>query len=191
MRLSPIERDSLHRSLRERLVKGQAIAATIHRALAERIWEGRIDQRGREWKYDSFVAYLTAQPPGGLSQKLDDVRPMILADNETLRLFDEAVQRPPYIHARDDVDNVHVTPRPTGNSKQAGIRRLRKAAASDERAAELLRLVASHEMSTNAACVAMGWRKKPCAFDRVVAAYRKLDADERERFRSWLSGVGQ
>lgn len=70
------------------------------------------------------------------------------------------------------VDNVHDTEeRPTGNSKEAGLRRLRKAAEDtvdqesgevipgDPRAKELLEQVLSGLKSTHAACVEMGWRK--------------------------------
>ncbi len=49
-----------------------------------------------------------------------------------------------------------------GNSAQAGIRRLEKAAtAGDSNAADLLRRVTdpNDAMTVNGACVAMGWRK--------------------------------
>lgn len=51
---------------------------------------------------------------------------------------------------------------PMGNSAQAGIRRLEKAASvGDGNAADLLRRVINPDdaMTVNGACVAMGWRK--------------------------------
>ncbi len=55
-----------------------------------------------------------------------------------------------------------VRPTDYGNSAQAGIRRLEKAAsAGDGNAADLLRRVVNPDdaMTVNGACVAMGWRK--------------------------------
>lgn len=68
-----------------------------------------------------------------------------------------------------NVDNVNVDTgaRPTGNSAEAGLRRLAKEAeAGDEKAADNLRQVHEGRKSVNAACVEMGWR--PAKIDREV-----------------------
>lgn len=104
-------------------------------------------------------------------------------DPETGRLL----PNPDYLN----VDNVHVeaTPRPTGNSKDAGLRRLRTAAEDkvdpdtgevtpgDARAKDCLDRVLAGEMSVNAAHIEMGWRPK-------MVSVRAEDAEEIKRLRS-------
>lgn len=89
------------------------------------------------------------------------------------------------------VDNINnsVNERPTGTSKDAGMRRLIKAAEDkvdpetgevtpgDARAKALLDRVLAGEISTNAACVEMGWRPK-------MVSVRAEDAEEIKRIRS-------
>jgi len=165
VRLSPAERESLHQSLRERLVKGGALAATIHRALKERIWEERVDGRGRVWQFGSFLEYLTANPPGGLYQKLADVRPLIAADIETLAMFDEETARPVGTNQHSAGNNVPSLGRPEGNTAAKAIRRLRK-----ERP-DLHAKVIAGELSPHAAAVEAGFRRRKI----------QIDADDPER----------
>lgn len=63
-----------------------------------------------------------------------------------------------------------------GNSAQAGLRRLEKAASSgDQTAAALLRRVVNpnDNMSVNGACVQMGWRK-PTRTITLLRSYRSI-----------------
>ena len=83
--------------------------------------------------------------------------------------LDEALQRPKGNPLRDEagrlapiVDNINNREsRPDGTSSQAGLRRLRKAAANDDRAAGLLQDLTTGKTSVHRACVEMGWRKPP------------------------------
>jgi hypothetical protein len=167
MQMSPQEREALHQSLREGLAKGRSINATIHLVLTERVWEERVDERGRIWKFDSFLDYLRANPPGGLYHDPDEIRRLL--DPKTLDLFDREVKRPDggnnnpdgrNQHQEVTVDNVHgdlpddvETPgRPHGNSKQAALRRLR-----DQRP-DLHAEVLAGEMSPHRAMREAGFR---------------------------------
>ncbi len=103
--------------------------------------------------------------------------------------LDEALQRPDgganNPHGRSGkpeitVDNIHGDlGRPAGTSSQAGLRRLRKAAANDDRAAGLLQDLTSGKTSVHRACVEMGWRKPPPSpLEAAKRAIRRLiDAD--------------
>jgi hypothetical protein len=103
--------------------------------------------------------------------------------------LDEALQRPDgnatgiNQHNSGTVDNIHGSSpkadRPTGTSAQAGLRRLRKAAANDDRAAGLLQDITSGKTSVHRACVEMGWRKPPPSpLEAAKRAIRRLiDAD--------------
>jgi hypothetical protein len=72
-----------------------------------------------------------------------------------------------------NVDLASNTVRPAGNSAQAGLRRLEKAAeAGDGNAADMLRRVLdpNDPMTVNGACVHMGWRR----VRKRIAARRRI-----------------
>jgi hypothetical protein len=98
-----------------------------------------------------FRSFIETPPLEGCGWKEDAVRRLIADDLKIRDLWDQAVQRPPYVHA--DVDNIHV--RPTGTSLDATLRRLRK------NHPELHGRVLAGELSANAAAIEAGFRKKP------------------------------
>ena len=112
--------------------------------------------------------------------------------------LDEALQRPdgnPSIELQErkpdgtvgsrTVNNVHGSAdRPTGNTSQAGLRRLRKAAANDDRAAGLLQDLTTGKTSVHRACVEMGWRKPPPSpLEAAKRAWQRMSEDDRDEFR--------
>jgi hypothetical protein len=174
--MPPEAREGLHQSLREGISSGASVVSTLHLVLSERVWEYRVDRHGREWRFGSFIEYLTADPPGGLYTKLADIRPLIDHDIDLLSMFDEAVQG---THGgdRSKSDNIQdAVPAPSGTSKQAAVRRLRK-----ERP-DLLEKVKAGEISAHAAAVEAGFRKRPSVLDVLRAAWRKASKDERQTF---------
>ena len=116
MRASPQDRGALHVALQTRLAEGLGVAATLHHALKERVWDERVDEHGRTFKFASFLEYCTAKPPGGLYRNPADVRSLILADVEMLALFDAEVARPHGGDRSSKLDIVQLEPAPTGNA---------------------------------------------------------------------------
>jgi len=179
MQMTPDQREGLHQSLREGITKGTALTATLSLAIKDRVWEGRVDRQGRTWKFDSFLEYLTANAPGGLFTKLVDIRPLIVHDVELLALFDKEVQRSAGGDRQSDEAKsilYNIQDAPTGTSRQAAVRRLRK-----DRP-DLLEKVVAGELSANAAAIEAGFRKKLTGIDRLRSAWKTATALERREF---------
>jgi hypothetical protein len=184
------------------------------------------------WKYPRQMAYELAPPmplldfirapyPRGLGTTRDVVERLI-ADDEAAKLhWDRAVRgdhggahNPTGINQHSEADQVNVdnvnvdqmgTVRPVGNSAQAGLRRLDRAAqAGNEQAATMLAKVLDGSVSVNAACIALGWRPKTQtvvdtaegligaavrrfgALDTVMYAWYRADAEGRDRIVAWI-----
>lgn len=75
---------------------------------------------------------------------------------------------------------VEQTKAPTGNTKAAGLRRLRK-----DRP-DLHEAVVNDEISVNEACVRAGFRKRPTPVDQAKKAVEKMNNKELEEFKSWF-----
>lgn len=168
----------------------------------------------------SFHEFIHAPYPTGLDATYDTIRPLIEAPphRELLKLWDEATQRSPgnptgvnqYKKAEAgtlyNVQDTYEPSAPTGNTAQAGIRRLRKAAeAGDDRAQVQLQGVLDGRLSVNAACISMGWRKptvtvrdepvalfeaaarKTGALEMAKRAWFKMSIEEQEEFLEWAS----
>jgi hypothetical protein len=88
-------------------------------------------------------------------------------DLEALDLIDRAVQRK---HGGDraKMDNVHLAPAPSGNSRDRALRQLRT------RAPELHARVLAGEMTPNAVRLAAGLRRPPDAFRTAQNAWAKM-----------------
>ena len=109
--------------------------------------------------------------------------------------LDEALQgKPGEGQPRDELgrmapslDNIQSrSEAPTGTSSQAGLRRLRKAAANDDRAAGLLQDLTTGKTSVHRACVEMGWRKPPPSpLEAAKRAWQRMSEDDRDEFRDW------
>ena len=117
-------------ALRSTTDKGQFFRRNLRRLLAK-----LLDTEDKPWKeffsktvsgtekrhgpYDTFSAYLT-----DWSQfTVKDLQDVFHDDAEVIDWLDRVEQRPAHIKV-GDVDNVHI--RPTGTSKESGLRRLRK-----------------------------------------------------------------
>ena len=131
---------------------------------------------------------MTAEKPEGLGTTIQRLKDLCQHDPEALNLIDSALQRPaggpnnpegiggwsnkPKV---DNVDNIHVDKieRPSGTSRAAGLRRLRK-----DRP-DLLDKVVAGEMTVNRAAIDAGFRKPqdtwtaPTDIPKLVRAIRK------------------
>jgi len=132
-----------------------------------------------------FEQFVTTPPLKGLGANMRLIEKLIdsieeLPDRrEAQDLLDRALQRPSHLHAeldQDGVDNIHV--RPSGTSKEAGLRRLRK-----DRP-DLHTEVLAGRLSTHAAMVKAGFRQRKISIpvtsaeDAAKALRRNLDPDQ-------------
>nr|WP_321985354.1 hypothetical protein [uncultured Lichenicoccus sp.] len=181
----------------------------ILRAIKLRAWEEFETPLQTVYRNSSMAEWIVSRPPQGLGSTIEQVRQLLNATGraeEALLAFDREMQRPHggaynltgrNQHSGDsggvlDDNNVIIEQKrvsPVGNSAQAGIRRLRKAAeAGDEHAADLLAQVIDHtsEMSVHRACKEMGWRKDQPPLRALQAVWRRASQDEREEIAAWI-----
>lgn len=150
----------------------------------------------------SFLEFVTAEPMEGLGTTVEFLRKNI--PHELKSALDEVLQRPPgnptgrnqysgtvFEQLGDEhwcidgcneceggnVDNVHNSERPTGNSESTALRRLRK-----DRP-DLHAQVLNGELSAHAAAVQAGFRPKTCTIrtdkpESIVATLRRQLAPE-------------
>jgi hypothetical protein len=175
---------SLHEALNGAVSGLRNIPIFVREAFEAKVWQQeRIFAGGTRQKLVSFHDFVHKPYPVGLGADYATVRRFLVEDAATLSLWDQAVQEPVGANQHSaPLYNVQAQPAaaPTGNTAQAGLRRLRKAVETgDERAAPLLARVTAGETSINAAAIEMGWRKPTVILvdDREVildAAFRKV-----------------
>jgi hypothetical protein len=193
--------DSLYRALTGAINGRRCIPTFLKECFEREAWKHeRILVTGNRQNPISFHEFIYAPYPVGLETTYDELRSWITQDTELLALFDRASQRP--VGANQHTEPVYIVhdqpvakapKRPTGNSVQAVIRRLRKASdEGDERAAHLLQEVTRDNVSANGAAIEMGWRKKPTPLQTAMQAWGKMSAEEKAQFREWAFGdVGE
>lgn len=154
-------------------------------ALTERVWEAdRVFAGGTRQGPMTFHAFVHEHYPAGLGATYDLVERLISGRSDVLAAWTEISRRKPgganNPYGRSgkpeeliNVDNVHVDKqgRPTGNSAEAGLRKLQKAASEgNDAAAEQLAAVTSGQKKVHTACVDAGLRKST-----------RIDADVKAR----------
>lgn len=144
--------------------------ALLVRVLREESWRSFVTQRGERVEHEHFEQFVTTPPLKGLGTKMRLIRKLIesIEDpgerTEAQNLLDQAVQRG---HGGDrgsahpaKLDNIQLEartvsePAPTGTSREAGLRRLRKD--RPDLHAEVL----SGALTTHAAMVKAGFRRR-------------------------------
>ena len=135
----------------------KAVPGLVKRVLQEEAWRGFVTQRGELVEYDRIDDFVVTPPLKGLGATPELIETLIHDDVEALTAWTTARKRPAGRPARN-VDNIHdkeVGERPSGTSKEAGLRRLSK-----DRP-DLHAQVLEGALSTNAAMVQAGfWRPK-------------------------------
>lgn len=170
------------------------IPGFVREAFEKKVWQGeRIFAGGTRQPPITFAAFVHEPYPVGLGTTYATVRQFLGKDAVALRLWDEAVARPvgrPETSEKDDNVIRSAPKKPTGNSAQAGVRRLRKAAEKgDEKATAALKRVEAGEVSPNAAAIEMGWRKPTLTVvdapePLLAAAEKRVTVDDMAR-RAW------
>lgn len=140
-------------------------------------WKERRTPNGAMVSNDSFLEWVTAPYPRGLSATLEVVEAILTSAKDAaeaqqaLLLWDRATRREGGRPVVETVDNIHSFDRPSGTSAAAGLRRLdREAEKGNEAAALALKQVLAGDVSIHAAMVGCGLRKST-----------KIDRDVRDR----------
>lgn len=131
------------------------VPGLIKEILAKDMWRDRIASENYERvHFDRFEDFIVTPPTRGLGATIEMVRNLLRDDLEALDLFDKAVQRPHGGDRSSKLDNIQLeeTAPPTGTSREAGLRRLRKAAP------QLHEQVISGKLSVNEALTQAGLR---------------------------------
>lgn len=136
---------------------GQQLSAApdaIRLLLESGAWRHFQTRLGADVRYDRFEEFVVTPPLRGLGVTVDLVRRVVGANTVTLDLLDRTLQRP-HGGNRINVDNVNVEEvRPTGNSKEQALRRLRADAP------ELHERVLAGELTPHAAMIEAGFRPR-------------------------------
>ncbi|WP_407563344.1 hypothetical protein [Streptomyces sp. 184] len=129
------------------------VPVLLHRLLVEESWRDFETIRGEQVHYDRFLDFVTTPPLKGLGTEIELVKRIVRDSSETLDLLDEAL-RGQHGGDRSKRDNITLAPQPSGTSREAGLRRLRK-----DRP-DLHGQVLEGRLSTHAAMVEAGFRRK-------------------------------
>lgn len=129
--------------------------ALLHQILEGESWRDFVTQRGERVEYANFAEFVTTQPLHGLGASVDIVRRLVRDDPETLDLLDRALQRPLGSNQHSEgLDNIQTLDPPSGTSREAALRRLRKD--RPDLHAEVL----GSRLSAHAAMVQAGFRPR-------------------------------
>lgn len=168
--------------------------ALLVRVLREESWRSFVTQRGDEVEHQRFEQFVTTPPLRGLGASMRLISKLVDSiDEEAVRaeardLLDRAVQRPlgANQHA-EGLDNIQTLDAPSGTSREAGLRRLRKD--RPDLHAEVL----AGRLSTHAAMVKAGFRKRKISIpvtsaeDAAKALRRNLEPEQVQELAKLLT----
>lgn len=162
----------------------------LKRVLEGEMWrEFIVESTGQKAGFDSFEEFVVEKIPCGMGATIDDLRRLCSNRNDILTLIDETLVRPvgrpqtQEIFEEEILYNVQdkkTTKAPTGNSKEAGLRRLRT------KSPKLHEEVVKGTKSVHAACVEAGFRKRTSQIKKAQDAVKNMTQDEFEEFKKWL-----
>lgn len=151
--------DSLGSSLRRGGASLETVPGLLKRVLQEEAWREFETSRGDVVRHERFADFVATPPLKGLGASVPLLKRIVADDPEALDLLDQALQNPvggsDKINLNDDiVHNENDHERPSGNSRDVALRRLRKDAP------ELHAEVLAGNLSAHAAMVKAGFRPK-------------------------------
>lgn len=150
--------DALGSALRSGKHGLATVPGLLKRVLAEESWRSFVTQRGELVEHDDFAMFVVTPPLKGIGGDVALIRRIVAEDAEAADLLDRALRG---AHGGDrvsdavrtNVDIVNVG-RPTGNSRDAALRRLRTDAP------ELHAEVLAGNLTAHAAMVQAGFRHR-------------------------------
>lgn len=175
--------------------------ALLVRVLREESWRSFVTQRGEQVEHDRFEQFVTTPPLKGLGASMRLIEKLIDSIESPAErvgaqdLLDRAMKRPSggSTEINLNVDNIHNESdlgRPSGTSREAGLRRLRKD--RPDLHAEVL----AGRLSTHAAMVKAGFRKRKIsvpvtsAEDAAKALRRNLEPEQIKELVQLLTSDG-
>lgn len=144
----------------------KAVPGLVKRVLAEEAWRSFVTQRGELVEYEHFEEFVVTPPLKGLGASVALVRTLVQGDAVALDLFDKTVQvanggdrrsasfSEYVIHTEAEGEDSRKRVSPSGTSREAGLRRLRKD--RPDLHAEVL----AERLSIHAAMVQAGFRRR-------------------------------
>ena len=167
---------SLQHSLAEGAHGIDCVPKLIVRVIAENLWrEFYCEPMQSEVRHESFERYVTDNLPTGLGTTIRFLKNLCRDDAEALKAIDQAIQQKQsggknqHTKQKCLLDNIQEAKAPTGTSRDAAIRRLRK-----DRP-DLLEKVIAGQLSAHAAALEAGHRKKPTHAESCVKSFRKAE----------------
>lgn len=160
-------------------------------AKRQRVW---LMNNGRVCEFDSFEELVTTKTPNGYGTTIRRLKQLCQDHPEATDWIDKACQKKPggannpegvnqYTGDEVTFDNIQGDQRskaPTGTSRDAAIRRLRK-----DRP-DLHQKVLAKELSPHAAMIEAGFRKKRSKMDELKAIFSTCSPEEKREFAEWM-----
>ena len=187
--LNPRQRGTLVEALGSAVFHGGSalgdVPALLKRVLETGAWREFETPTHETVKYDRFAAFVLTPPTRGLGANVDLIRRIVGDDLEAVSLLDAAMQNP--VGTNQHVDNVNaLDDRPTGNTSDSALRRLRK-----DRP-DLHARVLAGELSPHAAMIEAGFRRRTLTVpvddvnQLAETLKRHLDLEQLARLRDAL-----
>jgi len=186
------QNEILCRDLAMALEKGEGglrqVPMLVKLILEKDSWrERRIgNSRKRVVRFERFEDFVREKPLEGLGEDPALLLKVVRAsgDVEAETLLDAALKRPAgRPKGRAEIVDIINDSRPTGTSRDAALRRLRKDAP------ELHERVVAGEVTPHRAMVLAGFRKEPSPLERAKKAVLRLSEDELAEFLEWVKGA--
>jgi hypothetical protein len=151
----------------------------VHNILQTEAWRERV-HRGKLYRNDSFLEFITSKPLKGCGWPPEKVEALIKDDAVILEEWRRATTAPKHIHGDSDGDVITIKPR-RGTNRAYLLGRLKR-----ERR-DLFERVARKELTTHAAAIEAGFRKKLSALEQIRRLVPKLTDEERTILADELS----
>jgi hypothetical protein len=132
--------------------------------MEEEAWRAFITPRGELVEHERFIDFVTTPPTAGLGATVELMKKIVADDPVASDLLDQAIQQPLGTNQHGEgLDNIQ-TQAPSGTSREAGLRRLRKD--RPDLHAEVL----AGTLSTHAAMIKAGFRQRKISVPLTTAA---------------------
>lgn len=163
----------------------EQVPMLLKKIIKEEMWRHRkltyADNRLVDYERDQFALFVTTPPPEGLGTTCEFLFKMCADDPVALNLLDRATQGKWGGDRKSEeikVDNVHLDlpERPSGNSRQRSLRKLRKGAENSETVRALYNMVLAGEISPHAAMVEAGLRRRRISIPLEIEGAARLIA---------------
>lgn len=151
----------------------------VRRVIETDAWRERT-QRGKTYRNDRFLDFITTTPPAGCGWPPEKVEALLKDDAEALALWRDATTGKRGKRAKGDNNDNVIINAAQGNSRAYTLARLKR-----ERPDLFARIIAK-DLSANAAAIEAGWRKAPSALERLRKAWAKATPEEQRVFLDGL-----